>query len=324
VSETRDIAAPLPWQEALWQRFDRALNAKRSPHALLLAGPQGLGKFALAKAMAARVLCDNPQSGFACGQCRGCLLRMAGSHPDYTLIEPEAGGSGILKIEAIRALTAFSQRTSQYNRYRVAILSPAEAMNKHTANALLKTLEEPPASVLLILVSHRPGILPATIRSRCQLHRVSLPRQAEALNWLQEQGFTAPEAVLKLAGGAPLAAAQLADERIDARFQTLISAITRIVQRQASPVAIAADWQAVGALETTTLMQRLALELARWQAAPAQSDRLSAAITPIAKAMPIKRLHRIADRLTQLRGAATQSLSRELSLEALFLLWSRP
>ena len=315
--------APLPWHTHAWQRFNQALAVQRSAHALLLAGPTGLGKRALAQAMAARVLCDRPSNDLACGQCRGCQLRLAGSHPDYTVIEPEAGGSGILKIEAVRQLTTFSQRTSQYDGYRVAVLAPAEAMNRHTANALLKTLEEPPASVMLILVSHRPALLAATIRSRCQILTLNPPQQSQSLEWLTAQGIEQPALALMLAGGAPLAAQAIAEAGGTQQFAELINGVAAVAGGRASAVAVASEWQAIGARETTELMQRLTLLLARYQALSSSSPGLPASIEPLARATAPKRLQSIAEKLYQLRAATSQSLSRELSVEALFLLWTR-
>lgn len=317
------IAAPLPWQAHAWQRFNQALSAQRSPHALLLAGPTGLGKRALAHAMAARVLCDQPNNNVACGHCRGCQLRLAGSHPDFTVIEPEANGSGILKIEAVRNLTTFSQRTSQYNGLRVAVLAPAEAMNRHTANALLKTLEEPPAAVMLILVSHRPGLLAATIRSRCQIVTLHPPQYAQALEWLTAQAVEQPELALMLAGGAPLAAQAIAEAGGTQQFAALLDGVAAIAQGRASAVAVASEWQAIGARATTELMQRLVGLLARYQACSTATPGLPASIEPLARATAPKRLQTIAEKLYQLRAASSQSLSRELGVEALFLLWSR-
>jgi len=321
--DAQPVNAPLPWQTENWQRFNHALNAERSAHALLLSGPMGLGKRALAKAMAARLLCEKPDSERACGECRGCQLRRAGSHPDYTLIEPEANGSGILKIEAIRALTTFAQRTSQYPGYRVAVLAPAEALNRNAANALLKTLEEPPAGVMLILVSDRPGLLPATIRSRTQHLRLSPPPRAQALAWLNEQSVAAPELALTLAGGAPLAAQALAAAGGPDQFSALVTAVSAVARGKASAVAVATDWQAIGAQATTELMQRLTLLIARQQADTSAHESLPAGLEPLAAATPPKRLEKIAQRLVQLRAASSQALSRELSIEALFLLWSR-
>lgn len=319
------VDAPLPWQQTAWDRFIRAVVSGRAPHAILLAGSVGIGKMRLAQAMAARLLCEQPTPTGACGDCRGCHLRQAGSHPDQLTVVPDAEGSGILKIDAVRALTEFAQRTSQFDGHRTAILAPAEALNRNAANALLKTLEEPPAGVVLILVSHRPARLPATIRSRCQLYRLGIPDRHSGLEWLQGQGIDDATVLLDLAGGAPLAAMALAESDGASRYRALTEQVAGVMTGKLSPVEAAADWQTVGAREVTRLMQRLALDIARQHALAEDSagsgpDKIPAQAT-LAQQLPRRAVHRLSSRLGDLRQAAEQTLSRELSLEALFLLW---
>lgn len=322
MDDVREVEAPLPWQAEAWRRFLSAVESGRLAHAILLGGAAGTGKRQLALAMMARLLCEAPGADAACGTCRGCRLRIAGSHPDQMLIEPEADGSGILKIESARALTEFSHRTSQYDGYRVALVMPAEAMNRNTANALLKTLEEPPTGMVIILVSHEPGRLSATIRSRCQHYRLGTPAPALAIDWLRAQGVAEAGQMLELAGGSPLAALVLAGETGTQRLDSLVTAIDDVVSGRRGVVEAAAEWQAVGALETTRLMQRLSVQLMRAQADPA-SGVVGLANAPALRArLDLKRISRISDRLLALRAAAGQSLSRELSMEALFLVWS--
>ncbi len=314
--------APLPWQVDAWRRFLSATEAGRIPHAILLGGVAGTGKRPLALAMMARLLCEAPDRGAACGTCRGCRLRIAGSHPDQILIEPERDGSGILKIESARTLTEFTHRTSQYNGYRVALVMPAEAMNRHTANALLKTLEEPPAGMVILLGSHEPGRLGATIRSRCQHYRLGTPAPALAIEWLRAQGVDKAGEMLELAGGSPLTALALAGRNGTERLDSLVAAIDAVVAGRRGVVEAAAEWQAVGALETTRLMQRLAIQLMRAQADPGAAMSGLAGAEALRARLDLNRTSRISERLLSLRGAAGQSLSRELSMEALFLVWS--
>ena len=315
---------PMPWQSHAWERFAASIAANRVPHALLLGGPAGTGKRALAEAMAARLLCRQPVDTRACDHCRDCRLRRAGSHPDYQIVEPAAGGSGILKIEATRELTEFSHHTSQQNHRRVVILNPAEAMNRHAANALLKTLEEPPDGMVLILVSHQPGRLSATLRSRCQYERLGIPSPVQARTWLQAQGVEAPEALLALAGGSPLTARQLAAEDGMERFEALAAALGGVIRQRQSAVAAATEWRPVGALETTRLMQQLAIQLMRAATDPRQRLTGYPAFEQLQSLLDGERLARIQADLLPLREAAEQPLSRELSIEALFLIWRRP
>lgn len=129
-------------------------------HALLFVGADADTKLAAAKKIAQDYLCRTGSQA----------LWEAGTHPDYFLIVPEEEQHSI-KIEQIRELNAKLQQKPQHAEYQVAIIAPAEAMTTAAANALLKTLEEPPGKVLLILITEQlPRLLP-TIRSRCQLRR---------------------------------------------------------------------------------------------------------------------------------------------------------
>ncbi len=313
-----------PWMDVPWQRFGASVSSQRLPHALLVAGPEGIGKRALATRMAASLVCEQASAEPACDECRSCQLFAAGSHPDFLLLEPEAGGSGILKIEGIRDLTAFSQLTSQYQGYRVAVVAPAEAMNRNAANALLKTLEEPPADMVLILVSDAPAQLPATIRSRCQHYRLGIPDQASALEWLKGQGVDSGQAetLLLIAGGAPLRALQLHETQGLSHWQSLVADIARVASGQKTAVAAAADWQDTAGLTLNGDMQRLVALLRRHAQKPITDSLCDQAFNALSRNLSDDRLDHLYQALVGLRGATSPGLAKELSLEAHFLLWS--
>jgi DNA polymerase-3 subunit delta' len=319
-----DQAMPLPWQTPIWSRFVDNRRDDRIAHAYLLAGPSGVGKRQLALAMAAGLLCQSPDDGLACGQCRSCRLRSAGSHPDYRLIEPEDQG-GVLKIEAIRELIDYSHLTSQYGDHRVIILHPAEAMNRASANSLLKTLEEPPSGVVLILVSHNMAGLPVTIRSRCRIERCPLPDPAEAVDWLDAQGVTDTRHTLAAAGGAPLAAREMAEAGQVEMLQSLAADLGELLDGTRNPVELASRWQSSGSPVVLTWMQRL-LTAARRQQFNAQDPgrTLPPGFGKAAVALSPRRLHAIEQKLQHLRAADRQPLAKELAMEALFLAWLMP
>ncbi len=179
-------------------------------------GPRGIGKHALALNFAQALLCEAPLGdGLACGECPGCRYAIAGQHPDLMrlellMVDPDDGALvevDTITIDRVRALTDFVQLTSHRQRAKVAVIAPAERMNAAAANALLKTLEEPPAGTYLILVSDRPGRLPATILSRCRKLAAPRPAPEDALAWLAAQGVAEPEVALAQAAGAPFARA---------------------------------------------------------------------------------------------------------------------
>ena len=119
--------------------------------------------------------------------------------------------SQYITVAQVRELSDFVNLTTHRNGFRIVLVNPAESMNVHAANALLKTLEEPPANTLFILVAHQLQRLLPTVRSRCQMINMPLPAPAVASEWLREQGVAGLECLMQ-AGGAPLAALDLSDE----------------------------------------------------------------------------------------------------------------
>lgn len=231
-----------PWQETVW----RQLNALRPnlPHAILLYGPQGAGKSQLAEYFAKTLLCENSQSEYhACGECASCVWFEAMNHPDYRRVRPEtleeaggeageggaeAGGEGAtdtkkagkaaktpskeIKIDQIRVLADFMNLSTHRQGLRVVVLYPAEALNMIAANALLKTLEEPPPGTVFLLVTHRRDRLLPTLLSRCRQIALPLPDHASALSWLNQQGIANAAQGLAEQGGAPLTVLHMAQE----------------------------------------------------------------------------------------------------------------
>ena len=139
--------------------------------------------------------------------CRSCALIASGSHPDLKLLEPEEDKKQ-LSIDQIRELNSYYALKSHYGGYKIAVICPADGMNSNAANALLKILEEPPPGALLLLVAHRAGRLPATIRSRCQVLALRAPPWTESVTWLRNAtaaGETPVDPESHSLAGAPLA-----------------------------------------------------------------------------------------------------------------------
>jgi DNA polymerase-3 subunit delta' len=219
------------WNQPILDSLSTRLE--RLPHALLIYGPRGVGKLALAERAAQLLLCEGQNR--PCGSCDGCRWFLAGNHPDFRRLEPEALAkepppemaeeapgparrskqpSIEIKVDQVRELADFLYVGSHRGRLRVALVHPAEDMNENAANALLKGLEEPPAGAIFILVSHRPAQLLPTIRSRCVAVPVPLPPRAVAAEWLAQQGVKDPQRWLAYAGGAPLRAVEHAAKGI--------------------------------------------------------------------------------------------------------------
>ncbi|HJS92370.1 MAG TPA: DNA polymerase III subunit delta' [Steroidobacteraceae bacterium] len=183
-----------------------AYVAGRLPHALLIHEAPGAGGDWLAGWVARMVLCSHPAEEAPCGGCASCQRAAQGQHPDLTVVRPLESSTQI-RIEQVRELGEELSLTSHQGGYKVAILSPADTMNRFSANALLKTLEEPPQGTLLVLVATQPSRLPATLLSRCQRVRVRAPQRAEAIAWLEATGGPGEwGAALAVLGPAPMLA----------------------------------------------------------------------------------------------------------------------
>jgi DNA polymerase-3 subunit delta' len=276
-----------PWLQTPLQEALRQLGS----HAVLLHGPQGVGQFEFALALARSWLCEagGPGAGRqpACGHCTSCHLIDAGSHPDLMVVLPEAlqatlgwqaGDVGDdvsskadgkseakskklsqeVKVDAIRAVVQFAQHTASRGRAKVVMLHPAERMNLVAANTLLKTLEEPPGQVRFVLSGAALDQLLPTVRSRCQAWRLGLPDAPTAVQWLQSQlaDCSAEEAriLLDAAGGQPLTARDRQQLGLDARFWPQIPR-----DLQEGKASVLAQWPLSLVVET---LQKLCHDLA--------------------------------------------------------------
>ncbi len=227
MSEVTGMLAP--WL----QQQRQALLAQRG-HAWLLQGPSGMGQFELGMAMVRAWLCEQPTEQGACGHCTSCHSVDVHAHADLCVLMPEADmlargwplsekaqadiddkkrkPSKEIRVDAMRDAVEFTQRTSARGRGKAVLVYPAEQMNAITANALLKTLEEPPGDVRFVLATQAAHQLLPTIRSRCLAHTMLWPAEAQMLQWLHQQGLQADDARawLRAAGGRPLDALAMA------------------------------------------------------------------------------------------------------------------
>ncbi|MEA3276963.1 MAG: DNA polymerase III subunit delta' [Pseudomonadota bacterium] len=235
----------LPWHRGCWDTLRAARDADRLPHALLIAGPAGVGKRRLVSLFARSLLCQRLDSeGFPCGICRDCQLLAAGTHPDYLQIGPdEQGKSKEIRVDTVRRLVDADALTASRGVFKVILVDPAQQLNTAAANSLLKTLEEPAPGTLLFLISEQPGRLPATIRSRCQVLKVPVPAESVALEWLSGQAAGGVDlALLRLAQGAPLRALLLSETGQLAEREKAFSGFAAVGNGVRDPIAEAAAW----------------------------------------------------------------------------------
>jgi DNA polymerase-3 subunit delta' len=258
-----------PWQNSQWQQIQQTRLNDRLPHALLLEGPEGIGLKQFSLSLSVSLLCENSgPAARACGDCKSCHLFNAGSHPDLKFIEPEEDGKQI-KVDQIRKIIEFMNLKSVYGAYKIVILRPAESMNRNAANTLLKTLEEPPGKSLLLLLSHRPNLLPITIRSRCQHIRFKPSFDDITVQWLKDK-ISDPEQAENLlvnAGGAPLAAVKLLENNETETQQTILEDLVLLGSDQCDPLGVAKKWNNKGVIQILRWLILLIRDMARLKVA---------------------------------------------------------
>lgn len=257
---------PYPWQEKPWRFLTSEVIQDRLAHALLMHGIDGLGKRDFALAFAAFLLCDRRNDQSACGECQSCQWFQAGSHPDFFHVALEEKSKSI-KVDQLRSLTEALQKTSQRGGYQIALIEAADTMNRSAANALLKTLEEPPGNVVVILVSDHLNTIPATIVSRCQYIGFCPPVDNESIQWLQEKVGDDVDAalLLKVADHAPLRALNyLQCGYFDLRDQVL-QHLLGVQRRNVAPTASVTDFLKHELSLILTIMMTLISDVVRLQ-----------------------------------------------------------
>ena len=245
-----------PWHESAWRQL--AAQWGNRPNAWLLTGRRDTGKTAFARHLAQALLCEQPQAEHQpCDNCPSCHLFAQGSHPDYYELAPELPAEGEsarkllqIKIDAVRAVLAPLLQSSVRGGLRVVLVQPAEIMNTQAANALLKMLEEPPASVVFLLVTHNKDRLLPTIKSRCRPFLLPAPSAEEALGYLKTQNTPQAEVLLAFHSGAPLFAAEPEQDAMREELCQLLAKPRLLAildyaaafDKQKWPLAVFLDW----------------------------------------------------------------------------------
>jgi DNA polymerase-3 subunit delta' len=322
-----------PWQNETWQRL-QGLRA-RLPHSLLLKGAEGIGKLDLALSFAQSVLCEAPLPiGFACHSCSSCHWFAQESNPDFRLIQPDAlagvedaaekegakKASREISVDQIRGLANFVNLSAHSGGYRVVVIHPAEAMNSNSANALLKTLEEPTDKLLFILVSNKPQQLLPTILSRSLSIAVSMPAVDVSAAWLKQQGVTDAAAMLAQTGFAPLLALQgVGDGAGNDERKLILDAVKQSARFDA--LFLAEQLQRAAPVHVVHILQQWCYDLLSFKLAgeiryyPDQID----LIGKIARAMNLQALLRYLKELQVAKGEAFHPLNAKLQFEAILL-----
>ena len=338
-------------QPTVVELLRRLLVSDRVPQAILFHGPEGVGKATTASTFSAALVCERSGDG-PCLDCAGCALAASGNHPDFLRVgrltkteiakdstrsslatqKPDAAeadlGSQIL-IDQIRTLTRLIRLRPRSARRRTFVIDPAERMGREAQNSLLKTLEDPPESCVLILVSARPYLLLPTVRSRCFSVGFSAFRTAELAAMLERRGLSREEA----ASRAALAAGSLGqalDLDLDARRERrqtiyemldLLTAGPAAIQNLSGMAASLAGKDAVSLLDGLQLAQALLRDAARAGCAAADHGLihpdLAEGLTRLGQRLGPQRAAALVDSVERLRADLRFNTNRVLTAEAL-------
>ena len=322
-----------PWHTSQWRYLHERKRLDQLPHALLVAGPAGVGKLLFAKQFAQALLCESPATDHtACGHCRACIQFCAGTHPDFALITPEEDAKAI-KVDQIRQLIETISLASHHGGHRLTLIFPAEAMNNAAANSVLKTLEEPPAQNIMLLVSHQPARLTATIRSRCQRLDMPLPDSQQAEAWLQQQaaktGETSSAAglatLLKLAYGAPLLALDwLNSDRAKVNGQAFED-FFQVAQHTASPLSVAQAWLKTDQPMPIQWLYSWLSDLIRLKSdpgAPLTNQDKQSSLHKLAQQVDLQDLFALLASVSEALRGQTTTVNQQLSYESILMRWA--
>jgi DNA polymerase III subunit delta' len=335
-------ADSLPWLQGAQQRLRAALAAQRLPHSLLVLSNPGLGAEQLANWITALVLCESGDSR-PCGVCASCQLLRADSHPDSHVVRLDEDAHQI-KVDQVRGLIESLTLKSYRGGYKVAVIEGAESLNANGANAFLKTLEEPTANTVLIMIARPSHRLPATIASRCLRLTLQAPSTEVATAWLRaraqagmaevgtEPGIPVAaaaedgtarswDAALALAGGAPLRALELNASGIAALDADMKESLRQLAAGSVDVTLLADRWMKSDPGLRITWLENWITQRVRASLAAATSHQSAEPVRlPAALLKPkIRALFELLDAARDLRRLASTGMNQQLALEALLL-----
>jgi DNA polymerase-3 subunit delta' len=229
-----------PWLDKTFTQLSSRIAAAKLHHALLIQGPAGLGKSSFALQLAHLLLCDARQGDKVCGHCQSCLLNTATNHPDLHIVESEKQ-IGVDQIrDAIKKLVS----SAHLSGAKVLIIYHAHTMTESSANALLKTLEEPTNNTFLLLTTDKPERILPTIKSRCEKLALPLPDLDTTMAWVSAQiNEDIDSNFAKLFSARPLALMAELQEAQNFSYETYSKGIDALLQKEKSATQLAMDWQ---------------------------------------------------------------------------------
>ena len=306
------------WFETARAEVKAAIAGGRLAHGLMIHEDPGAGGLDFARWIAQTVNCRET-SRAPCGECQQCRWIAADQHPDVTRLSPEGESTQIL-IQSVRDLAADLALTSHGQGYKVAIIAPAEAMNHFASNALLKTLEEPPARTVVLLVTSQPSRLLPTLRSRCSRLRLVGPSQQAAAQYLEAARGAGPwaEALVATSAG-PFALLEADPAAIAQLHRDTLATLRDIGSGHVQPPAIAERW-AKGELGIRlSCLESWVTERILESGSIRDVTHLSGQVIP----PNICRLFELSDAVRDMRKLSHTSINKTMAVEALLWRWAR-
>ena len=317
------------WQLENWQQAIRYLKDNRLAHAVLLAGPDSIGKLEFCLAFIQRLNCSKPTfDDHACGECKDCHLFLAKTHPDVRMINvdeiEDMKKSEQIKIDDIRDVNQFMTLSRQQGKYKIVCINNAETMNTNASNALLKTLEEPPEFSILFLVSHRADSLLPTIRSRCQTWKFNLPKHAIALSWLNQQTEkTNWDSMLTLAAGRPLLALNYQQSGLGEGRANFYQDLSQYLQGKCKVTKVSAKHQNEQLERLVMWQQAWCADLVRYhydnQPITLENPDIRRSLHSLVGRVDLHLLFRFMDKLIELRRFSSAPLNKRLFIEDMLI-----
>lgn len=332
-----------PWQNGLWRQFLEELASL--PHALLLSGRSGIGTLDFARLVAKALLCEiQVAKPLPCGTCASCHWFAEDTHPDFRQLQPEShslaepeeekagqggrtgsgAGRALITVDQVRSVSEFIGLTAHRQGKKVVVVNTAEELNTNAGNALLKSLEEPPAGTVFLLITHRPQRVLATIRSRCRIVKMPAPSTEEGLAWLTSHGQGIAEASLALreAGFAPFQALENGRAGYFERRKAFLEALTR---RGFDPLTEAVSFGPTGVAEILNLLQKWVYDLAVAKSSGRirYNTDFAEPLRQIAECVDSLQLTRFYRSLLKAQASLNHPLNSRLALEQMFIDYTR-
>ena len=313
-----------PWQADQWRQSLRYLICKRLAHAILISGPSAIGKLEFCLSYIQRMNCTQPtKENNACGACRNCNFFKARTHPDIRMLNVDEDVDQI-KVDDIREINQFMSLSRQQGLYKIVCINQADLMNINAANALLKTLEEPPANSILFLISHRADALLATLKSRCQIWRFCVPSNNQALKWLQQQTESAAwETLLPVSGNRPLLALQLYETGLGEARTAFYRDISQLMHHKEKVTKISAKLQNEELETLVSWLQSWCADLVRchYRKEPVtlENPDIRRSLHSLVGQVDLQSLFSFWDKLIELRRFSSAPLNKRLFIEDMLI-----